>query len=207
MYLRSTTAVRRPALARCHDRSLPPAPLPRTRSSYRSVLICTHPPSGLAAIRSAELRSVVAGHRPFQHRSEAVAATLRASAARAVRSARGYRPWSSGRPCRDDPGVPARASSRSCRCSNRSSRSSSPMHHPRHRRAHVSGTEAAWCCRLLDTSAGHSADRHASSPARRRPSPKPPYGWRLTASRAAALGPSGVTALVSGIAGPHLASS
>src|SRR2546427_12586304 len=74
MYLRSTTAVRRPALARCHDRSLPPAPLPKTRSSYRSVLICTHPPSGLAAIRSAELRSVVAGHRPFQHRSEAVAA-------------------------------------------------------------------------------------------------------------------------------------
>src|SRR5262249_52792650 len=33
---RSTTAVRRPARAMCHARSLPPAPLPRTRISNRS---------------------------------------------------------------------------------------------------------------------------------------------------------------------------
>src|SRR5262245_44572851 len=33
---RSTTAVRRPARAMCHAKSLPPAPLPRTRISSRS---------------------------------------------------------------------------------------------------------------------------------------------------------------------------
>src|SRR5262249_36614653 len=37
IHFRSTTAVRCPVLARCQLSSLPPAPLPRTRASYRSV--------------------------------------------------------------------------------------------------------------------------------------------------------------------------
>ena len=37
IYLRSTTAVRRPALAMCQLSNLPPAPLPRMRTSYRWV--------------------------------------------------------------------------------------------------------------------------------------------------------------------------
>src|SRR6266850_6613368 len=45
-YRRSTTAARRPDLARCQDRSLPPAPLPRTRSSYRWVLTSLILPAG-----------------------------------------------------------------------------------------------------------------------------------------------------------------
>src|SRR5215470_11630021 len=36
IHRRSTTAVRRPARAMCHAKSLPPAPLPRTRISNRS---------------------------------------------------------------------------------------------------------------------------------------------------------------------------
>src|SRR5215471_10081933 len=36
IHRRSTTAVRRPARAMCHAKSLPPAPLPRTRISSRS---------------------------------------------------------------------------------------------------------------------------------------------------------------------------
>src|SRR5215468_775335 len=46
IHLRSMTAVRCPVLARCQLSNLPPAPLPRTRTSYRSVDIGTHPPVG-----------------------------------------------------------------------------------------------------------------------------------------------------------------
>src|SRR5215471_18346883 len=50
IHLRSTTAVRCPLLARCQLSNLPPAPLPRTSASYRSVDIGAHPPA-VTAIR------------------------------------------------------------------------------------------------------------------------------------------------------------
>src|SRR5262245_60400614 len=43
IHFRSTTAVRCPALARCQPSNLPPAPLPRMSTSYRSVDIGTDP--------------------------------------------------------------------------------------------------------------------------------------------------------------------
>src|SRR5262245_30989363 len=48
IHRRSTTAVRRPDRAMCHARSLPPAPLPRTRTSKRSD--CDMPSSSDAVV-------------------------------------------------------------------------------------------------------------------------------------------------------------
>src|SRR5436305_6192830 len=49
IHFRSTTAVRRPDLARCQARYLPPSPLPRTRASYRlgSDMLMLAPPESV----------------------------------------------------------------------------------------------------------------------------------------------------------------